>query len=139
MKFLYKLFNRMSATNDIKPEPDNPVNCNPEPPPPQKLNDCGEWRGDNRGLEQRVKVMQFGHLVVAVKLADTDYVPTGQISWLADMRTKVGDEVAGQGQISELHFDKPQFVPGTLKIVGQDRLLFTWKGNGQVEYRRDDI
>ena len=44
----------------------------------------------------------------------------------------------GEGQIAEREFRNARFVPGSLKIASPDRILFTWEGCGEVEFRRDD-
>jgi hypothetical protein len=94
----------------------------------------GEWLGFYTGhFDEVVRIEQSGNYVQAVKITGDEYVPADEVTWRADLRTG-----QGEGQIAEREFRNPRFVPGQLEIVGEDKILFTWEGCGQVEFRRDD-
>lgn len=94
----------------------------------------GEWLGFYTGhYDEVVRIQQNGDHVEAVKITGDDYVPAEEITWRADIRS--GN---GEGQIAEREFRNPRFVPGRLRIVGRDKIVFTWNGCGEVEFRRDE-
>ena len=84
-------------------------------------------------FDEVVRIMQQREHALAVKLTGDDYVPAGSVTWWANVQTGMGE-----GQIAEQEYRNPRFVPGTLTIVNPDRIVFRWKGLGEVEYRRDD-
>ena len=49
-----------------------------------------------------------------------------------------GMQVGGEGQIAEKEFRNPRWVPGKLKVLNRDRIVFSWMNCGEVEFRRDD-
>lgn len=100
-----------------------------------KFNDLsGEWLGHYKGhFDEVVRITQRGDFVEAIKITGDDYVPAGEVTWRANIRTG-----RGEGQIAELEFRNPRFVPGRLKMLGPDRLVFHWENCGEVEFRRDD-
>lgn len=94
----------------------------------------GEWIGYYTGhFDEVIKITQSGDQVEAVKITGDDYVPAGAVTWRANLATGLGE-----GQVAEKEFRNPRFVPGKLKILGRDRIVFRWIGCGEVEYRRDD-
>jgi hypothetical protein len=94
----------------------------------------GEWLGFYSGhFDEVVRIHQDGDYVEAIKITGDDYVPAEEITWRADLRT--GE---GEGQIAEREFRNPRFVPGRLQLVDADKIIFTWEGCGEVEFRRDD-
>ena len=60
-------------------------------------------------------------------------VPANEITWRADVSTG-----KGEGQIAKREFRNARFVPGRLQVVGPDKIIFTWLGCGEVEFRRDE-
>ncbi len=71
--------------------------------------------------------------IEAMKVTGDDYVPAGEITWWANLRTR-----RGQGRVAEHEFRNPRFVPGRIVIVDEHHVVFHWAGIGSVEYRRDD-
>jgi hypothetical protein len=94
----------------------------------------GEWLGYYTGhFDEVVRIEQAGDYVEAVKITGDEYVPAEEITWRANVRSG-----RGEGQIAEREFRNPRFVPGHLKIESSDRIVFTWEGCGEVEFRRDE-
>ena len=100
----------------------------------RSLDLSGEWLGFYTGhYDEVVRIEQKGDYVEAVKITGDDYVPAEEITWRANVRTG-----RGEGQIAEKEFRNARFVPGRLKVVDQNKLVFTWEGCGEVEFRRDE-
>ncbi len=94
----------------------------------------GEWVGYYPGhYDQFIRITTAGEVVVAVKITGDDFVPGDEVTWRANLETG-----HGEGQMAEREFRNPRFVPGRLKIVSDDRIVFTWMNAGAVEYRRDE-
>src|SRR5687768_8104607 len=94
----------------------------------------GEWLGYYTGhFDEVVRIEQDGEFVQAVKITGDDYVPAEEITWRANLSTG-----RGEGQIAERDFRNPRFVPGRLRILSPERIVFIWEGCGEVEFRRDD-
>ena len=94
----------------------------------------GEWLGFYTGhYDEVVRITQDGDYVEAVKITGDDYVPAEEITWRANVRTG-----RGEGQIAEREFRNARFVPGRLRVVGPDKLVFVWEHCGEVEFRRDE-
>ena len=95
---------------------------------------AGEWVGHYTGhFDEVVKIIQQGDTVEAVKITGDDFVPADEITWRANVATGYGE-----GQIAEREFRNPRFVPGKLKVLNPDRIIFSWANCGEVEFRRDD-
>ncbi len=95
---------------------------------------AGEWIGHYPGhFDEVIRIDQNGDQIEAVKITGDDYVPAGAVTWRANLRT-----LRGEGQIAEKEYRHPRFVPGRLKVLNEDRILFRWENCGEVEYRRDD-
>jgi hypothetical protein len=94
----------------------------------------GEWLGYYTGhFDEVVRISQQGEIVEAVKITGDDYVPAEEVTFRANVRTG-----KGEGQIAEREFRNARFVPGTLRIVNRDKIVFKWEQCGEVEFRRDD-
>jgi hypothetical protein len=94
----------------------------------------GEWVGYYSGhFDEVVRISQDGDQVEAVKITGDDFVPAGEVTWRADLKTG-----HGQGQIAEREFRNPRFIPGRLTIMNREKILFQWERCGWVEYRRDE-
>jgi hypothetical protein len=94
----------------------------------------GEWVGFYTGhYDEFVRIVQKGDVVEAVKITGDDFVPADEITWRANVNTGYGE-----GQIAEREFRNPRFVPGKLKVLGEDRIVFSWLNCGEVEFRRDE-
>lgn len=94
----------------------------------------GEWLGYYTGhFDEVVRISQRGNIVEAVKITGDDYVPAEEVTFRANLLTG-----QGEGQIAEREFRNPRFVPGTLRIVNKDLIVFRWEQCGEVEFRRDD-
>lgn len=94
----------------------------------------GEWIGYYPGhFDEVVKIVQKGVFVEAIKITGDDYVPAGAVTWRANLET-----LEGEGQIAEREFQNPRFVPGRLRILSDERIIFQWAKCGEVEYRRDE-
>jgi hypothetical protein len=94
----------------------------------------GEWIGSYPGhFDEVIRITQVGDRVEAVKITGDDHVPAGAVTWHADLKGGTGE-----GQIAELEYRNPRFIPGRLIVVSRDRIIFRWEGCGEVEYRRDD-
>ena len=94
----------------------------------------GEWVGYYTGhFDEFVRISQNGEQVEAIKITGDDYVPAGEVTFRADLRT--GE---GEGQIAEYGFRNPRFVSGRLTIISPEKIVFHWDDCGTVEYRRDD-
>jgi hypothetical protein len=94
----------------------------------------GEWIGHYPGhFDEVIRIEQRGDTVEAIKITGDEYVPAGAITWRADLRT-----MEGEGQIAEMDFRHPRFVPGHLTIVNPERIVFRWDNCGEVEFRKDD-
>ena len=100
----------------------------------KKPNLAGEWVGHYTGhFDEVVKIIQQGDTVEAIKITGDDFVPADEITWRANVATG-----HGEGQIAEREFRNPRFVPGRLKVLNRDRIVFSWMNCGEVEFRRDD-
>ena len=94
----------------------------------------GEWVGHYTGhYDEVVRIVQRGDTAEAVKVTGDDFVPADEITWRANVHTGFGE-----GQIAEREFRNPRFVPGKLKVVDEDRIVFSWLNCGEVEFRRDE-
>jgi hypothetical protein len=40
--------------------------------------------------------------------------------------------------VAEQEYRNPRFIPGRLKLLGPERIVFTWENLGSVEFRKDD-
>ncbi len=95
---------------------------------------AGEWIGHYPGhFDEVIRICQEGDEVEAIKITGDEYVPAGELTWRANLRT-----LHGEGQIAEREFVRPRFVPGRLIILNPERIVFRWNQCGEVEYRRDD-
>ncbi len=83
--------------------------------------------------DEVVDVRQSGAEVVAVKVTGDANVPAGQTTWRATLRGWFGP---GEGQVAETGFRDPKFVPGLLRLVAPDLIVFEWEGLGAVVFRR---
>src|SRR5262245_6517962 len=93
----------------------------------QCLDLSGEWLGFYTGhYDEVVRITQRGEYVEAIKITGDDYVPADEITWRASLRTG-----KGEGQIAEREFRNPRFVPGRLRIVGPDNIVFVWENCGE--------
>ena len=94
----------------------------------------GEWLGYYTGhFDEVVRIQQTGDYIEAVKITGDEYVPADEITWRANVRSG-----RGEGQIAEREFRNPRFVPGHLRVESPERIVFTWDGCGEVEFRRDE-
>lgn len=94
----------------------------------------GEWVGFYTGhFDEWVRIVQRGDTVEAVKITGDDFVPADEVTFRANVLTG-----CGEGQIAEKEFRNPRWVPGRLKVVNRDRIVFSWLNCGEVEFRRDD-
>jgi hypothetical protein len=94
----------------------------------------GEWIGFYIGhFDEVVRIIQEGDQVQAIKVTGDEFVPEGEVTWRANLRTG-----RGEGQIAERGHRNRRFVPGRLIVLGPERLKFVWENYGSVEYRRDD-
>lgn len=99
-----------------------------------RVNFSGEWLGYYTGhFDEVVRITQRGDIIEAVKITGDDYVPAEEVTFRANVRTG-----KGEGQIAEREFRNPRFVPGTLRIINPDKIVFKWEQCGEVEFRRDD-
>jgi hypothetical protein len=95
---------------------------------------AGEWIGHYAGhYDEVIRIDQCAEVVTAYKITGDDFVPAGEITWRANLATGVGE-----GQIAEVEFRNPRFVPGRLEVLNPERIVFLWENVGQVEYRKDD-
>ena len=100
-----------------------------------KLDLTGDWIGNYNGHhDEVVRVTQAGNRVEAIKITGDLHVPAGEVTFRAEL---YGWRGRGEGQIAQLEFHNPRFVPGRLEIVDDDHFLFEWRGMGVVEFRRD--
>ena len=98
------------------------------------LDFVGEWIGHYPGhFDEVIRIEQRGEELEAIKITGDEYVPAGAVTWRANLRT-----MEGEGQIAELEFQRPRFVPGSLEIVNPERIIFRWENCGEVEFRKDD-
>lgn len=94
----------------------------------------GEWIGHYPGhYDEVIKIQQDGDEIEAVKITGDEYVPAGEVTWRANLRTG-----RGEGQIAAQEFVNPRFVSGRLTIVNPERIIFRWDNCGEVEFRKDD-
>src|SRR5689334_4928841 len=101
---------------------------------PPQVNLAGEWIGFYPGhFDEVIRITQMGDAIEAVKITGDDYVPAGNVTWRADLKTLIGE-----GQMAENGFRNPRFIPGKLTILNSDRIIFSWSNAGEVEFRRDD-
>lgn len=95
---------------------------------------AGEWIGHYPGhFDEVIRIEQHGEQIEAIKITGDDYVPAGELTWRANLKT-----LRGEGQIAEKEFVHPRFVPGRLIVVNPERIIFRWDRCGEVEYRRDE-
>ncbi len=104
------------------------------PTVPAIPNLAGNWSGYYScyrcGLE-KITITQTGSDVVATKVTGDNYIPAGQITWKANVSDK-----SGEGQIAGWNFSNPRFVPGTLTIINDNQVRFTWNGYGTITFNR---
>ncbi len=94
----------------------------------------GEWIGHYPGhFDEVIRIIQEGDRVEAVKITGDEFVPAEAVTWRANLRT-----LEGEGQIAEQEFQNPRFIPGRLRIVNPERIIFRWQNCGEVEFRRDE-
>ncbi len=94
----------------------------------------GEWLGHYTGhFDEVVRLVQRGDYVEAIKITGDDFVPADEITWRANLKSG-----RGEGQIAEREFRNARFVPGRIKVESPDKVVFTWEGCGEVEFRRDE-
>ena len=99
----------------------------------QEINLSGEWVGHYTGhYDEVIRIVQNGDEVEALKVTGDDYVPAEEVTWRANVRTG-----KGQGQVAEKEFRNARFIPGRLKIINPERIIFSWSNCGEVEFRRD--
>jgi hypothetical protein len=95
----------------------------------------GDWIGHYHGHhDEVVRVTHQGNRVEAVKVTGDSNVPAGEVTFRAELD---GTEGKGEGQIAQSEFRDPRFIPGRLRIVNENHILFEWLGLGSVEFRRD--
>lgn len=95
---------------------------------------AGEWIGHYPGhFDEVIRIEQDGDEIEAVKITGDEYVPAGEITFRANLRTGLGE-----GQIAAQEFQNPRFVPGRLEVLNDERIVFHWEHCGEVEFRRDD-
>ncbi len=100
----------------------------------ETLDLVGEWIGHYPGhFDEVIRIEQRGDEIEAIKITGDEYVPDGAVTWRANLRT-----MQGEGQIAELDFQHPRFVPGRLRILGPERIVFHWDNCGEVEFRKDE-
>jgi hypothetical protein len=100
----------------------------------RELDLTGEWIGHYPGhYDEFIRITQNGEDLEAVKITGDDYVPAGAITWRANLRTG-----RGLGQVSEQEFRNPRFIPGTLQVLNEEKIIFSWENYGEVEFRKDD-
>ncbi|MBL9172466.1 MAG: DUF3506 domain-containing protein [Verrucomicrobiales bacterium] len=94
----------------------------------------GLWVGSygDHGPEL-IRIKLEGDLAIATKLIGDPNVPSGQVTWKADVKSG-----QGQGRGADTGFVNPRWYPGTLTITNPDRLTFTWTGLGATLFRRVD-
>lgn len=94
----------------------------------------GEWIGYYPGhFDEVVRIVQNGDSVECIKITGDDYVPAGEVTWRANVRT-----LRGEGQVAEMEFRNPRFVAGRLTILDPERIQFRWENCGEVEFRKDE-
>ena len=95
----------------------------------------GDWIGLYQGHHDEViRLTHIGERVEAVKITGDINVPAGEITFRATLQ---GQEGEGEGQIAETEFRKPRFIPGRLRVIDENHIIFEWTGLGSVEFRRD--
>src|SRR5438094_3851122 len=91
---------------------------------------AGEWIGYYSGhFDEVIWLTKDGDHVEAGKITGDDFVPAGELTWQADLRT--GE---AQGQFAEREFRHARSVPGKLVVLSPERIVFCWTGYGQGEY-----
>ena len=83
----------------------------------------GTWAVTNYSPVFRIAITQSGTTATAIKLDNVGNVPAGQIHWYADVVTG-----QGSGQVAEPGFVNPYFVPGSLVILDNNNIQFTFAG-----------
>jgi len=98
------------------------------------INLNGTWEGHYSccGTEY-IGIIQNGDEVVATKIVGDDYVPSGQITWFANIKT--GE---GYGQMAYSGFVNPYFVSGTFEFFSNLHISFTWGGDALHFYKLPD-
>ncbi len=93
----------------------------------------GEWIGYYKDrFDQVIKIERNGQVLTATKITGDDFVPAGEITWRANVSSGYGE-----GQVAEEEFRNPKFIPGRLTVLSSERIMFSWEGFGNVEYRKD--
>ncbi len=99
----------------------------------ENLDLSGEWIGSYPVVEETIKIEQTGSFVRAEKITQGEYVPSGEMTFVADLVSGIGS-----GRISQKEFRNDRWVPGSLDIINNDCIRFRWFGVGAVEFRRDE-
>ena len=82
----------------------------------------GEWTGTYPCCgEETIRIAQAGDTAIATKVTGDQYMPAGEETWRANVRTGVG-----QGRVAGVGFVNPSSVPGRLEILDRQRIRFAW-------------
>ncbi len=102
---------------------------------PTGPNLAGTWTGFYACAgcgSQAIQISQSGNDIVATKITGDSYVPAGEVTWTANVATNVGE-----GVIADLGYSNRRLVPGTLSVIDEKTIRFTWDGFSTITFYRD--
>jgi hypothetical protein len=112
-----------------------PIIYNPQP---WGYNLLGQWIGTyqnpDHNTDELINLQFVNGQLQATKVIGDQFVPAGKVTWQVTLTSPTTG--TGQGQVAQAGYTQPQFVPGTLQVINDHQIQFTWNGTNSVIYNR---